>query len=46
MAAIYRTLLDEIKRDNFQVLHQRISLTPVRKIWIACQNMDVRLSRR
>ena len=35
MAAIYRTLLDEIKRENFQVLHQRIALTPVRKIWIA-----------
>ncbi len=37
MAAIYRTLLDEIRRENFQVLHQRISLTPVRKIWIACK---------
>jgi phytoene synthase len=37
MAAIHRSLLNEIKRDNFQVLHQRISLTPVRKIWIACK---------
>lgn len=35
MAAIYRTLLDEIKRENCQVLHQRISLTPLRKLWIA-----------
>ena len=35
MAAIYRTLLDEIRRDNFQVLHQRIALTPVRRLWIA-----------
>ena len=35
MAAIYRTLLDEIKRENCQVLHQRISLTPVRKLWLA-----------
>jgi phytoene synthase len=35
MAAIYRTLLDEIRRDDFRVLHQRIALTPVRKIWIA-----------
>ena len=35
MAAVYRTLLDEIRRDNFQVLHQRIALTPVRKLWIA-----------
>jgi phytoene synthase len=35
MASIYRTLLEEIARDNFQVLHQRISLTPIRKLWLA-----------
>jgi phytoene synthase len=35
MAAIYRTLLDEIQRDNFHVLNQRISLTPLRKLWLA-----------
>ena len=35
MAAIYRTLLDEIRRDGCRVLTQRISLTPVRKLWIA-----------
>ncbi|MCB1959867.1 MAG: presqualene diphosphate synthase HpnD [Rhodocyclaceae bacterium] len=35
MAAIYRTLLDEIARDGFQVLTQRTSLTPIRKLWIA-----------
>jgi phytoene synthase len=35
MANIYRTLLREIESDQFQVLHQRISLTPVRKLWIA-----------
>jgi phytoene synthase len=35
MASIYRTLLREIERDNFQVLHQRVSLTPVRKLWLA-----------
>jgi phytoene synthase len=35
MAAIYRTLLDEIKSENCQVLTQRISLTPLRKLWIA-----------
>jgi 15-cis-phytoene synthase len=35
MAAIYRTLLDEIAEDDFQVLRQRIALTPVRKLWIA-----------
>ena len=35
MANIYRTLLREIEADDFQVLHQRISLTPLRKLWIA-----------
>ena len=35
MASIYRALLREIERDNFQVLHQRISLTPLRKLWQA-----------
>ena len=35
MASIYRTLLDEISRDGFQVLHQRTSLTPLRKFWLA-----------
>ena len=35
MASIYRTLLREIERDQFQVLHQRISLTPLRKLWLA-----------
>ncbi|EXI89021.1 MAG: Dehydrosqualene synthase [Candidatus Accumulibacter sp. BA-94] len=35
MAAIYRTLLDEIRRDGCQVLRQRTSLTPLRKLWIA-----------
>jgi len=35
MAAIYRALLDEIERDGFHVLKQRISLTPLRKFWIA-----------
>src|SRR3954470_5740686 len=29
MAAIYRTVLDEIERDGFHVLNQRISLTPL-----------------
>jgi 15-cis-phytoene synthase len=35
MAAIYRTLLDEIERDGFRVLRQRTSLTPLRKFWLA-----------
>ncbi|MBN9410729.1 MAG: presqualene diphosphate synthase HpnD [Burkholderiales bacterium] len=35
MASIYRTLLREIERDNFQVLDRRVSLTPLRKFWLA-----------
>jgi len=35
MASIYRALLTEIERDNFRVLHQRIALTPLRKLWLA-----------
>ena len=35
MASIYRTLLREIESDKFQVLHQRVHLTPLRKIWLA-----------
>jgi phytoene synthase len=35
MAAIYGTLLAEIRRDRFRVLQQRIALTPLRKLWIA-----------
>jgi 15-cis-phytoene synthase len=35
MANIYRTLLREIEAQDFQVLHQRTSLTPLRKLWIA-----------
>jgi phytoene synthase len=37
MAAIYRTILDEIKADGAQrVLNSRTSLTPIRKLWLAC----------
>lgn len=36
MAAIYRTVLDEIQRGGCEkVLNQRISLTPLRKLWLA-----------
>ncbi|HMT58379.1 MAG TPA: presqualene diphosphate synthase HpnD [Ottowia sp.] len=35
MASIYRTLLREIEAERFQVLHQRIALTPLRKLWLA-----------
>lgn len=36
MAAIYRATLEEIKRDGVtHVLNQRLSLTPIRKLWLA-----------
>jgi phytoene synthase len=35
MASIDRTLLREIEADDFHVLHQRISLPPLRKLWLA-----------
>ncbi len=35
MASIYRALLREIEAEQFAVLHQRISLTPLRKLWLA-----------
>jgi 15-cis-phytoene synthase len=35
MASIYRTLLREIESEGFRVLHQRIKLTPLRKLWLA-----------
>jgi len=35
MAAIYEATLDEIVKDNYQVMTHRISLTPLRKLWLA-----------
>jgi 15-cis-phytoene synthase len=35
MAAIYQTILREIKEDGCHVMRQRVSLTPMRKLWIA-----------
>ena len=35
MAAIYQTVLAEIRADGMPVLTQRTSLTPLRKLWIA-----------
>jgi 15-cis-phytoene synthase len=35
MAAIYRTLLAEIRGERYRVLDRRIALTPLRKLWIA-----------
>ena len=41
MAAIYRTLLDEIARDGSHVLNHRIALTPIRKLWLAAKTWAV-----
>lgn len=35
MAAIYRTLLEEIRADGCRVLDRRYALTPLRKLWLA-----------
>ncbi len=35
MAAIYQAVLHEIARDDYPVLQQRVSLTPLRKLWLA-----------
>lgn len=35
MASIYRTLLQEIQAEPLLVLNQRVSLTPLRKFWLA-----------
>src|SRR5258708_5877429 len=35
MAAIYQTVLKEIRRGGCKVLDRRTSLTPIRKLWIA-----------
>ncbi|MBU3725720.1 MAG: presqualene diphosphate synthase HpnD [Burkholderiaceae bacterium] len=35
MAAIYRELLRLVEAESFQVLHQRISVAPARKLWLA-----------
>jgi phytoene synthase len=35
MANIYQATLKEIEQDDFQVMQHRVSLTPLRKFWIA-----------
>ncbi|NQY25618.1 MAG: presqualene diphosphate synthase HpnD [Piscirickettsiaceae bacterium] len=35
MSAIYEATLNEIINDNYQVMKHRVSLTPLRKLWIA-----------
>jgi 15-cis-phytoene synthase len=35
MAAIYAATLHEVRDDGFRVLHHKVALTPLRKLWIA-----------
>ncbi len=42
MAAIYRTLLSEIRAGGAKVLTERTSLTPLRKLWIAWKTARAR----
>ncbi len=35
MASIYRELLRLVESESFRVLHQRISVAPARKLWLA-----------
>jgi phytoene synthase len=35
MAAIYHDLLVCIEEERFQVMHQRVSITPLRKLYLA-----------
>ncbi len=37
MAVIYRTTLDEVVASGCHVLKERVSLTPLRKLWLACK---------
>jgi len=48
MAEIYLTTLEEIEKDNYQVLQQRTSLPPLRKLWIAWKTArrEKRLNKR
>jgi len=46
MAAIYQATLDEIAADGYRVLEHRISLTPLRKLWIAWRTSRREARRR
>ncbi len=37
MSAIYQATLKEIEDDGYNILERRVSLTPLRKLWIAWQ---------
>ncbi|MBI5449910.1 MAG: presqualene diphosphate synthase HpnD [Gammaproteobacteria bacterium] len=35
MASIYRATLQELRQDGFHILEKRLTLTPLRKLWLA-----------
>lgn len=45
MAAIYLDTLNEIEKDGYDVLEKRISLTPLRKLWLAWKTTRQEKSR-
>lgn len=45
MSAIYLSTLEEIEKDGFNVLERRISLTPLRKLWLAWRTARQEKSR-
>lgn len=46
MARIYLTLLEEMERDGFRVLEHRVTLTPLRKLWLAWRTARAEERRR
>lgn len=45
MASIYLETLQEIERDGYRVLDRRITLTPIRKLWLAWKTVRQEKSR-
>lgn len=45
MATIYLHTLNEIEKDHYRVLQSRISLTPVRKLWLAWNTARIEKKR-
>lgn len=46
MAAIYMETLNAIEKSGFNVLKNRLSLTPIKKIWIAWKTARIEKKRR
>ena len=44
-SSIYLETLQEIERDGYRVLDRRITLTPIRKLWLAWKTVRQEKSR-